>query len=75
LAGLVRVPLPLPVLIAVTCPVSERMRVRQIANDGGRRLLRIVHRGMTGRPPHDQDDGKRANIEQTSAGAPRLKIA
>jgi hypothetical protein len=24
---------------------------------------------------HDQDHGKRANIEQTSAGAPRLKIA
>jgi hypothetical protein len=35
----------LPVLIAETGPVSERLRVREIDDDEGRRLVRIVRRG------------------------------
>jgi hypothetical protein len=35
----------LPVLIAETGPVSERVRVREIDDDEGRRLVRIVRRG------------------------------
>src|SRR5947207_12316490 len=35
----------LPVRIAETGPVSERLRVREIDDDEGRRLVRIVRRG------------------------------
>jgi transposase len=35
----------LPVLIAETGPVTERLRVREIDDDEGRRLVRIVRRG------------------------------
>jgi transposase len=35
----------LPVQIAETGPVSERLRVREIDDDEGRRLVRIVRRG------------------------------
>jgi transposase len=37
--------LSLRVLIAETGPVSERLRVREIGDDEGRRLVRIVRRG------------------------------
>ena len=40
----VRKPLLLRVLIAETGPVTERLRVRQIDDDEGRRLVRIVRR-------------------------------
>jgi len=33
------------VLIAETGPVAERLRTREIDDDEGRRLLRIVHGG------------------------------
>jgi hypothetical protein len=36
---------PLRVLIAETGPVTERLRVRQIDDDEGRRLVRIIRRG------------------------------
>jgi hypothetical protein len=35
----------LPVLIAETGPVTDRLRVREIDDDEGRRLVRIVRRG------------------------------
>jgi hypothetical protein len=37
--------LSLRVLIAETGPVTERLRVRQIDDDEGRRLVRIIRRG------------------------------
>src|SRR5205814_5849519 len=37
--------LPRRVLIAETGPVTERLRVREIDDDEGRRLVRIVRRG------------------------------
>jgi hypothetical protein len=35
----------LPVLIRENGPVAERLRVREIDDDEGRSLVRIVHRG------------------------------
>jgi hypothetical protein len=35
----------LPVPVAEAGPVTERMRVREIDDDEGRRLVRIVRRG------------------------------
>jgi hypothetical protein len=37
----------LRVLIIETGPVSERLRVREIDDDEGRRLVRIVHYART----------------------------
>jgi len=37
--------LSLPVLIAQTGPVTDRLRVREIDDDEGRRLVRIIRRG------------------------------
>jgi hypothetical protein len=37
--------LSLRVLIAETGPVSERLHVREIDDDEGQRLVRIIHRG------------------------------
>jgi len=37
--------LSLRVLIPETGPVTERLRVREIDDDEGQRLVRIVHRG------------------------------
>jgi hypothetical protein len=34
------------VLIAETGPVGERLRVREIDDDEGHRLVRIIRRGM-----------------------------
>jgi transposase len=42
---LARLGLPPRVLIAETGPVSERLRVREIDDDEGRRLVRIIRRG------------------------------
>jgi hypothetical protein len=36
---------PLQALILETGPVSERLRVREIGDDEGRRLVRIIRRG------------------------------
>jgi hypothetical protein len=43
--GLAGPALCLPVLVADTGPVTERLRVREIDDDEGRRLVRIVRRG------------------------------
>jgi hypothetical protein len=41
----------LRVLIVETGPVTERLRVREIDDDEGRRLVRVVRRGTgSGRP-------------------------
>jgi transposase len=37
--------IPLPLWVAETGPVTERLRVREIDDDEGRRLVRIVRRG------------------------------
>jgi hypothetical protein len=37
-------------LIVETGPVTERLRVREIGDDEGQRLVRIIRRGSAARP-------------------------
>jgi len=50
------------VLIAATGPVAERLRMREIDDDEGRRLVRIVRRGQ-----QVGGDGRRAQMVLLSA--------